>query len=129
MPSAHGPIFCPKKLQEKVGVKVRFFIGVSQRTWTDFLSQTKHQTYHRIFYRSVIWRTRRGVLSELLCCDNGWRGSSTSRAEWDGYSDGLPLRRERPAAFSLGFFVYDKKSVSCSLGISHNRITIFYPSP
>ena len=30
MPIAHGPIFCRKKLQEKVEVKVRFFNGVSQ---------------------------------------------------------------------------------------------------
>ena len=32
MPSAHGAIFCRKELREKVGVKVRFFLGLSQRT-------------------------------------------------------------------------------------------------
>ena len=47
MPSAHGPIFCRKELREKV--KVRFVIGVSQLTRTDFLSQTKHRTYLTIF--------------------------------------------------------------------------------
>ena len=31
MPSAHVPIFCRKELREKVGVKVRFFLGLSQR--------------------------------------------------------------------------------------------------
>ena len=50
--------FCSKELQEKVGVKVRFFIGVSQHTRTDFLLQTKHRTYLTIFYQSVIWHTR-----------------------------------------------------------------------
>ena len=39
MPSAHGPIFCRKELREKVGVKVRFFLGLSQRTRADFLSE------------------------------------------------------------------------------------------
>ena len=32
IPSAHGPIFCRKEPREKVGVKVRFFLGLSQRT-------------------------------------------------------------------------------------------------
>ena len=54
MPSAHGPILCCKELREKVG----FFSGVSQRTRTDFLWQTKHRTYLTIFNRSVIWCTR-----------------------------------------------------------------------
>ena len=60
MPSAHGLIFCRKELREKVGDKVRFFIGVSQRTRSDFLSQTKHRLFIAvsfvahglIFYRS-----------------------------------------------------------------------------
>ena len=63
---SHGHI-CHKQLREKVGVKVRFFIGVSQCTQTDFLSQTKHRTYLMIFYRSVIWRTQLDFLSELVC--------------------------------------------------------------
>ena len=39
----HVPIICRKKLREKVGVNVQFFIGLShwQRTRTDFLSRTK----------------------------------------------------------------------------------------
>ena len=32
MPNAHGPIFSRKEPREKVGVKVRFFLGLSQRT-------------------------------------------------------------------------------------------------
>ena len=67
MSSAHGPLFCCKQLQEKIGVKVQFFIGLSQRTRTDFLSHTKNQTYLAIFYQSVILRTRPDFLSELLC--------------------------------------------------------------
>ena len=67
MPSTHRPIFCRKELREKVGVKVRFFIGVNQRTRADFLSQTKHRTYLTIFFRCVIWHTRLDFLSELLC--------------------------------------------------------------
>ena len=51
VPSAHGQIFCRKQLREKVGVKVRYFIGESQRTRTDFLPQTKHRTYLTIFIR------------------------------------------------------------------------------
>ena len=39
MPSAHGPIFCRKELREKVEVKVLFFLGLSQRTRTDFFSE------------------------------------------------------------------------------------------
>ena len=39
MPSAHRPIFCSEELREKVGVKVRLFLGLSQCTMTDFLSE------------------------------------------------------------------------------------------
>ena len=35
-PSAHAPISRRKEFREKVGAKVRYFIGVSQRTRTDF---------------------------------------------------------------------------------------------
>ena len=51
MPSAHGLIFCRKQFREKIGVKIRFFIRLSQRTRIDFLSQTKHRTYLTIFFR------------------------------------------------------------------------------
>ena len=67
MPSAHRPIFCRTELWEKVRVKVWFFIGVSQHTRTDFLTQAKHRTYLTISYWSVICRTRPNFLSELLC--------------------------------------------------------------
>ena len=44
MPNPHGPIFCCMELRKKVGVKVRFSIGVSECTRIDFLSQNKHRT-------------------------------------------------------------------------------------
>ena len=60
--TAHTDRFCRKELGEKVGVKVRFFIGVSQRTHH---RQNIGPTLR--FYRSVIWCTRPDFLSELLC--------------------------------------------------------------
>ena len=42
-------------------VKVRFFIGLSQHTQTDFQSQTKNWTYLTIRYRSVIFYRRQMV--------------------------------------------------------------------
>ena len=59
---------------EKIGVNVPFFIGLSQRTRTDFVIADKNRTYLTIFHWSVIWCTRPHFLSELLCCDNGQGG-------------------------------------------------------
>ena len=56
--SAHGPIFCRKELREKVGVKVRFFLGLSQRRRPICLSQAAPRKSQR---------TRTDFLSELLC--------------------------------------------------------------
>ena len=67
VPSAHRQIFCRKQLREKVGVKVRYFIGESQRTRTDFLSQTKHRTYLTIFIGVSFGAHDPIFLSELLC--------------------------------------------------------------
>ena len=36
MPSSHGLTFCRKQLREKIRVRVRFFIRLSQSTWTDY---------------------------------------------------------------------------------------------
>ena len=63
MPSAHGPIFCRKELREKVGVKVRFFLGLSQRRRTNFCRKQL-----RLFLGpKVSQRTQTNFLSELLC--------------------------------------------------------------
>ena len=69
MPSAHGPISCRKELRQKVGVKVRFFLGLSQRTRTDLLSYLKQlrENIGPIFSRTKSQRTRTDFLSELLC--------------------------------------------------------------
>ena len=63
MLSPHRLIFCHKELREKV----RYFIIVSQRTWTNFISQTNHRIYLTIFHESVIWRTQPNFLSEPFC--------------------------------------------------------------
>ena len=75
MPSAHGPIFCHKELREKVGVNVRFFIGVSQRTRTDILSKTKHRTYYTLRFllsECHVAHKARFFIGAVVC-DNGRR--------------------------------------------------------
>ena len=63
MPSAHGRIKgAPRKSRSECPI----FIGVSQRTRTNFIADiTTDLPYN--FYRSVIWRTRSDFLSKLLC--------------------------------------------------------------
>ena len=58
MSSAHGAIFCRKELREKVGVMIRFFLGLSQRTRPIFCRKQP---------RTKSQRTRTDFLSELLC--------------------------------------------------------------
>ena len=48
MPSAHGPIFCHKELREKVGMKVRLFLGLSQRTRL-FVASSSEKKSDRFF--------------------------------------------------------------------------------
>ena len=67
MPSAHGLIFCRKELREKVGVKVRFFLGLSQRTRPIFCRKQLREKIGPIFSRTKSQRTRTDILSELLC--------------------------------------------------------------
>ena len=67
MPSAHGPIFCRKELREKVGVKVRFFLGLSQRTRPIFCRKQLREKVEVILYQSKSQRTRTDFLLELLC--------------------------------------------------------------
>ena len=63
MPSAHGPIFCRNELREKVGAKVRFFLGMSQRTCRKQL----REKIGPIFSRTKSQRKRTDFLSQLLC--------------------------------------------------------------
>ena len=67
MASAHGPIFCRKELREKVGVKVRFFLGLSQRKRPTFCRKQLREKIGPIFSRTKSQRTRTDFLSELLC--------------------------------------------------------------
>ena len=66
MPSAHGPIFCRKELREKVGVKVRFFLGLSQRRRPIFCRKQLREKIGPTFSRTKSQRTRTDFLSELL---------------------------------------------------------------
>ena len=61
MPSAHGPVFCRKELWEKVGAKIRFFLGLSQRTRPIFFSDQKSAHTDRFFIGAIV-------------CDNNRRG-------------------------------------------------------
>ena len=67
MPSAHGPIFCRKELREKVGVKVRFFLGLSQRKRPTFCRKQLREKIGPIISRTKSQHTRTDFLSELLC--------------------------------------------------------------
>ena len=65
MPSAHGSIFCRKELREKVGVKVRFFLGLSQRRRPIFCHKQLREKIGPTFSRAKSQRTRPDFL--LLC--------------------------------------------------------------
>ena len=67
MPSAHRLIFCRKELREEVGVKVRFFLGLSQRTRPPFCRKQLREKIGLIFSRTKSQHTRTDFLSELLC--------------------------------------------------------------
>ena len=67
MPSAKGPIFCHKELREQVGVKVRFFLGLSQRRRPIFCRKQLREKIGPICSRTKSQRTRTDFLSELLC--------------------------------------------------------------
>ena len=67
MSSSHGPIFCRKELREKVGVKVRFFLGLSQRRRPIFCRKQLREKIGPTFSRTKSQRTRTDFLSELLC--------------------------------------------------------------
>ena len=66
MPSAHGAICCGKELREKVGVKVRFFLGLSQCTRSIFFFFVASSTEKKSD-RTKSQRTRTDFLSGLLC--------------------------------------------------------------
>ena len=63
MPSAHGPIFCRKELREKVGVEVRFFLGLSQRRRPIFYRKQLREKIGPTFSRTKSHRTRTDFLS------------------------------------------------------------------
>ena len=67
MPSAHGAIFCRKELREKVRVKVRFFLRLSQRTRPFFLSQAAPRKNRIDFFSDQKSAYTDRFLSELLC--------------------------------------------------------------
>ena len=67
MPSAHGPIFCCKELREKVGVKVRFFFGLSQSRRPIFCPKQLREKIRPTFSCTKSHRTRTDFLSVLLC--------------------------------------------------------------
>ena len=67
MPSTHGPIFCRNELREKVGAKVRFFLGMSQRTRPIFCRKQLREKIGPIFSLTKSQRTRTDFLSQLLC--------------------------------------------------------------
>ena len=67
MPSAHRPIFCRKELREKVGVKVRFYLGLSQHKQPTFCRKQLREKIRPIFSRTKSQRTQTDFLSELLC--------------------------------------------------------------
>ena len=64
MPSAHGPIFFLKELRE---AKVRFFLGLSQRTRPIFCHKQLREKIGAILYRTKSQRTWTDFSSELLC--------------------------------------------------------------
>ena len=66
MPSAHGAIFCRKELREKVRVKVRFFLGLSQRTRPIFCHKQLWEKIGAILYRSKSQRTQTDFHSYFL---------------------------------------------------------------
>ena len=59
--------FCRKELREKVGVKVRFFLGLSQRIRPIFCRKQLREKIGPIFTRTKSQRTRTDFLSEILC--------------------------------------------------------------
>ena len=89
--------FCRKELREKVGVKVRFIIGVSQRTRTDFFLQTKHRTYLHgpIFFRSYCvwqWQARSHCWITPLRLFIGLKSAHTSSVSGSGYISIIEMR-------------------------------------
>ena len=126
-PAHTDKIFCCKEFQEKVGVKVWFLIKVSQRTWTDLLTRTKHQTYLMIFYEChlahtaqffilviVLWQWQSSDC--LWACNYLWEApvwpnlavvvshcqrSPLSAGRWHGYAPPLSVGPVPAAPLSL----------------------------
>ena len=127
MPSAkRADFFRCKQLQEKIGVKVRSFIGLCQSTRTDFLSQTKNSGYPTIFFHSVISRTQTDFLSELLCLTmagevlllnyvtpifTGLKSAHTDRflTQTNCRKEGTDFLSDQKSGYTNRFLIYEKK--------------------
>ena len=137
MPSTHGPIFCRKELWEKVRVKVKFFIRVSQGTRTDFLSQTKQPTNLKIFYGSVICR-KHGLIFYQSYCVWQWQTRShcwiTSLRFFIGLKSvhtdrffGVNSSEKKSDLFFIGTDFQSNFSGPCALGISGSLLILYLP--
>ena len=123
-PAHTDRFFVISSSKKKLGVKVSFFIGLSQHTRTDFLSQTKHRTYLvcHDFYWSVIWRTRPDFQSESLCLTMAGEASLLDyvtliffRTEVNAH--GLIFIADKLSERKVQFFIGPKISL-CGLGLS-----------
>ena len=74
MPSAHGPIFCRKELREKVGVKVRFFLRLSQCTRPELFSLAAPRKYRTNFFSDQKSVHMDRFFIRAIVCDNDRQG-------------------------------------------------------
>ena len=107
-------IFCRNELREKVGVKVRFFLGLSQRTRpifcrkqlreknrTDFFSDQKSAYTDRLFIGAIVCdNSRRGIIV-------GWRHSDFYRTEVSAHGPNFCRKQLRE---KIGAILYQSKS-------------------
>ena len=114
MPSAHGPIFCRKELREKVGVKVRFFLGLSQRKRPTFCHKQLREKICPIFSRTKSQRTLTDFLSELLCVtiadEVSLLDDVTSISHWTEVSAHGPIFCRKQLREKIGAILYMSKS-------------------
>ena len=126
MPSAHGLIFFRKQLRKKSEWRSDFFIGLSQRTRTDFFYRRQKsdlpyallsecQLAHKVrFFIGIIeldndkWQARPYCWITALRFFIGRKGPILIRPKVSVYE---PI-------FTPIFFIYDKKIGSRALGIS-----------
>ena len=147
MPSAHGAIFCRKELREKFGVRVRFFLRLSQRRRPIFCRKQLREKIGAILHRSKSQRTRTDVLSELLCVTIAGEVSllddvtpifyrtevsahgpifvlSSSEKSSERFYIGAKVSAHEPIFTPI--FCLRQNVGPCALGISQRRRPIFY---